>query len=365
MGNMYKKSAFLILHCSVLLHFSIGNVLYRAMVHARSKIKNYNLRTAKETITVFFSFAACTKFFEWGSKSHHPSPILQRGWLSRRQNTVYEYHGCIFHGCRKCYPKQGNMKRFCHPDRTVSEVYEATLKKTAILRDAGYTVIEIWGCDFAKQKETNPELTELLEKFEFVPLLEPRDAFFGGRTGATTLYAKTAEEEEISYVDFTSLYPSINKYGTYPVGFPQIIYRPENQNIGDYFGLAQVDNLAPERLFHPILPVRAGGKLTFPLCRFCVEEEIANPLLERSNMCGHTREQRMLKGTWCTPELLKAVEKGYEILKIHEVWHFPEENRREGLFAGYVNTWLKLKQESAGWPAGTETEEQKAAYIRD
>ena len=82
-------------------------------------------------------------------------------------------------------------------------------------------------------------------------------------------------------------------------------------------------------------------------------------------MCCHTREQRMLKGTWCTPELQKAVEKGYQIVKIHEVWHFPEENRREGLFAGYVNTWLKLKQESAGWLAGIETEEQKADYVHD
>ena len=33
MGNMYKKSAFLILHCSVLLHFSIGEMFY-TMVHA-------------------------------------------------------------------------------------------------------------------------------------------------------------------------------------------------------------------------------------------------------------------------------------------------------------------------------------------
>ena len=165
-------------------------------------------------------------------------------------------------------------------------------------------------------------------------------------------------------MDFTSLYPAINKYGTYPVGFPQIIYRPENQNINDYFGLVQVDILAPERLYHPVLPVRAGGKLTFPLCKSCVAEELDNPLLERSNMCGHTREQRMLKGTWCTPELQKAVEKGYQILRIHEVWHFPEENRREGLFAGYVNTWLKLKQDSAGWPAGVETPEQKAEYVK-
>ena len=109
-------------------------------------------------------------------------------------NTVYEYQGCIFHRCCKCYPKQRNIKRFCHPDRTVSEVYEATLKKTAILRDAGYTVIEMWGCDFARQKETDPELAKFLENFEFVPPLEPRDAFFGGRTGTATLYAKMAED---------------------------------------------------------------------------------------------------------------------------------------------------------------------------
>ena len=221
------------------------------------------------------------------------------------------------------------------------------------------------GGGFARQKQTDPELQAFLETFEFVPPLEPRDAFFGGRTGAATLYAKAEEGEDISYVDFTSLYPSINKYGTYPVGFPRILYQPDNQNIDHYFGIAQVDILAPERLYHPVLPVRAGGKLTFPLCRSCVAEELEKPLLERSNMCGHTREQRMLKGTWCTPQLQKAVEKGYQIVKIHEVWHFPEENRREGLFAGYVNTWLKLKQESAGWPAGIETEEQKADYVRD
>lgn len=59
----------------------------------------------------------------------------------------------------------------------------------------------------------------------------------------------------------------------------------------------------PGRLFLPVLPVREGGKLTFPLCRSCVREEMAKKLLEWSNMCGHTREQRMLRGTWCIPEL--------------------------------------------------------------
>lgn len=253
-------------------------------------------------------------------------------------NTVFEYNGC-----RRYYPKQGNVKRFCHPDRTVDEVYKATLKKAAALRNAGYKVVVMWGCEFAKKKKTDSELAKFLETFEFVPPLKPRDAFFGGRTGAATLYCKANHDEEIAYIDYTSLYPWVNKYGTYPLDFPEIHYQPENQNVFYYFGIAQVDILAPERLYHPVLPVRSGGKLTFPLCSACVAEEQAKRLLERTNMCSHSTEQRMLRGTWCTPEIQKAVEKGYTVHKIHEVWHFPPKNHREGLFAGYVNTWLKFK----------------------
>ena len=179
--------------------------------------------------------------------------------------------------------------------------YEATLKKTAMLRAAGYTVIEKWGCEFSMEKKTDAELQAFLNNFEIVTPLEPREAFFGSRTGATTLYAKAGEGEEISYVDFTSLYPSINKHGTYPVGFPVTYLNPADQNIFNYFGIAQVDILAPDRLFHPVLRVREGGKLTFPLCRSCVKEEMTKPLLERRHMCGHIREERMLRGTWCTP----------------------------------------------------------------
>ena len=54
------------------------------------------------------------------------------------------------------------------------------------------------------------------------------------------------------------------------------------------------------------------------------------PWFERTNMCAHTEEQRTMTGTWWTPELQKAVEKGYRILKIHEVWHFPEDQQKRG-----------------------------------
>lgn len=75
---------------------------------------------------------------------------------------------------------------------------------------------------------------------------------------------------------------------------------------------------------------------------------MTKPMLERSHICNHTNQQRQITGTWCTPELEKAVQKGYTILKIHEVWHFSK--TEVGLFGNYVNTWLKIKEEASGWP---------------
>lgn len=70
---------------------------------------------------------------------------------------------------------------------------------------------------------------------------------------------------------------------------------------------------------------------------------MTKPMLERSYGCPHTPEERTLRDTWCTPELVKAVELGYHILHIHEVWHFPEKQRKKGLFKPYVNKWPKIK----------------------
>ena len=162
-----------------------------------------------------------------------------------------------------------------------------------------------------------------------------------------------AQGEQTKYVDVTSLYPWVNKECVYPVEHPQVIVNPQDQDILHYFGIAKVDILPPHELYHPVLPFRHGGKLTFPLCRSCVEHEMTKPLLEKSHRCPHNAEQRTLRGTWCTPEIQKAV-----------VHHFPPRQRRTGLFANYVNTWLKIKQESAGYPNWCHTPEDKARYVQ-
>lgn len=57
---------------------------------------------------------------------------------------------------------------------------------------------------------------------------------------------------------------------------------------------------------------RSNGKLTFPLCRLCVETK-------QQQLCEHKDDERALSGTWVTEEVKKALEKDYKIIKIYEV----------------------------------------------
>ena len=278
--------------------------------------------------------------------------------------TVFEFHGCEWHGCPKCKPLGRQKTAFHHPDRTIEENYRTTQWKIQLLKEAGYNVEEKWECDFKKELKESKELQEKVNNMSWVTPLDPRDAFYGGRTGLSKAYYSAEECEEILYNDFTSLYPTINKYGVYPIGHPDVRVNPVDQSIHSHWGIVKADVLPPEKLLHPVLPVKYKGKLLFPLCLKCVKDQEDLPWHERTNTCPHTDEERKLRDTWCSLELEKAVEKGYRVLKIHEVYHWPENQRKKGLFADYVNTWLKHKTEASNWPSKVKTEEEQQEYIR-
>lgn len=61
--------------------------------------------------------------------------------------------------------------------------------------------------------------------------------------------------------------------------------------------------------------------------------------------------------------LQKAIEKGYVVTKIDEVWHFAKKS--DTLFKEYVKTFLQRKQEASGYPGFAKDEESKAKYIQD
>ena len=276
------------------------------------------------------------------------------GW-NKNGKIAFEFLGCLWHGCPSCYPHRRNAQHAVMPDRTFNEVHRATQEKLKRLKEAKEVkeVKSIWQCQWKKLVEENEEIKRVVSELERVDPLVPRDAFFGGRTGAVSLFHRVGSGEQIHYMDVTSLYPWVNKTQEYPLGHPVIYTRVPVQDFSQYFGLAKVDILPPPGLFHPVLPLRCNGKLTFPLCAACVKAQQQLPMLERSPLCEHSREQRMLRGTWCTPEIKEAMRMGYELKAVHEVWHFQESAC--GLFENYVNVWLKIKTEASGWPANCTT----------
>ena len=202
------------------------------------------------------------------------------------------------------------------------------------------------------KKEFDEETIEIVERearIGIIPFKELdwiRQSFFGGRTNAVKLLYHFKEGEEGKYSDITSLYPTVNYYDEYPAGHYEILnnqYCIDNQyevlskvRKKEYFGFIECEVSPPKNLYHPVLPVKKG-KLVFDL-----------------------NDKR---GVWCSNELNLAIDKGYKILKVFEVRYYPK--TMKGIFKEYVAKFLKIKQESSGYPDWVNTEEDKDKYIQD
>ena len=82
-----------------------------------------------------------------------------------------------------------DAKHYATPDRTVDELYQSALSKHMALLRAGYTVIEMWEWQWDRLVDNEPAVSQFLRSFDLVPPLEPREAYFGGPTGALALHA--------------------------------------------------------------------------------------------------------------------------------------------------------------------------------
>ncbi|KAF4517457.1 hypothetical protein B566_EDAN004495 [Ephemera danica] len=96
----------------------------------------------------------------------------------------------------------------------------------------------------------------------------------------------------------------------------------------------------------------------FVLCKRCTLE------MNQSD-CRHEVKDRILE-----EELKEAVACGYKIVKMIDVWKYKTmkydpTTGSEGLFSGYINTFLKLKVEASGWPSTVDQTDMasKPKYI--
>ena len=209
--------------------------------------------------------------------------------------TVFQFHGCFWHGCPTCFTDHALQNTV--NQKTFDELYRKTQFRTAQLRAKGYTVVEKWECQVTDEERAQAREFGVVDK---IPKLVPKDGFFGGRTEAVNLRAVVSEEERraghsIKYYDVTSEYPFVNARRPYPLGHPKTLLQHqcpqsnEEWKQHDYFGMVKVTVLPPPQLFHPVLPYKSKGSLTFPLCAKCCEER-----LEAS--CCHSDEERALSG---------------------------------------------------------------------
>ena len=133
-------------------------------------------------------------------------------------------------------------------------------------------------------------------------------------------------------------------------------------DVNSYEGLIKCKILPPRGLRIHLLPCHINCKLMFVLCRTCAETT-------NCGVCGHTRSERCLTGTWVSVEIQNAVAIGYVILEIYEAWNYDETTVYDqatsegGLFAQYMNTFKKIKMEASGYPVGCTTPQEKTAFI--
>ena len=281
------------------------------------------------------------------------------------QKTIYEFYGCRFHGCPHCY--KNRQLKLPHESKTMEERFQNTILRSKALENAGYRIIELWGCDLEDLKEKNPELKLFFQRTVIKKPMDPRSAFFGGRTNATKLLHEFENGEKGHYVDVCSLYPTTLMYDEFPVGHPRILtenFERITKNHKPYKGIIHCSVAPPRGLLHPVLPYKSQKKTTFPLCRTCVENRQQEP-------CCHNCGERELTGAWTHVELYKAVDLGYTVTRIYEVYHYDQwkqfdgKDPKTGLFAEYVSVFLKLKQEKSGWPPWVKMERDQDLYIQN
>ena len=64
-------------------------------------------------------------------------------------NTVFQYHGYFWHGCKKCFPHPKQRTEVVCLDRkgnaiTRDDAYDKTLQRSGVIRFLGYNLVEKW-----------------------------------------------------------------------------------------------------------------------------------------------------------------------------------------------------------------------------
>ena len=250
-----------------------------------------------------------------------------------------------------------------------------------------FVMHSIWSCNYLRERHMLRDDDVPLPKEKCDPI-NIRDSYFGSRTNAIVLHREFPPNSCGEYLDFCSLYPYVLKYERYPIGHPTHFTNNFSpffkvcckgtqpcHPLGTavclgwhwripYFSLMKVKILPPRKLLFPILPIKINGKLMFSLCHTCAENEHKGNCTCPPHSCALTH-------TWCTTELILAINMEYVILEIYEVLHWSSNEKidgstgRGGLFTEYINMFLHIKTQASGYPNNVCTLKQRQQYVEE
>jgi G:T-mismatch repair DNA endonuclease (very short patch repair protein) len=107
---------------------------------------------------------------------------------------VFEYLGCFWHGCPCILNRHGPIG---NTNETMLSRHEETTARLQKIKDAGYKVISIWGCEFKKLLRENPGLQNEICSHPIVgnSTINIRDALYEGRTEKPKMWYKVKQGE--------------------------------------------------------------------------------------------------------------------------------------------------------------------------
>jgi hypothetical protein len=78
-----------------------------------------------------------------------PNSKYKADGFCKATNTIYEFNGCLYHGCPICYDKNSISKISKKPN---SYMHEKTLKKEKFIKSQGYNLVSMWEHDWNQIK---------------------------------------------------------------------------------------------------------------------------------------------------------------------------------------------------------------------
>ena len=100
-----------------------------------------------------------------------------------------------FLGCPECYKDRDTVNPISQ--ETMEELYKDTVRKVNYLKEHGFEVEQKWGCELTKDLEEDEEMKQFFQDHELIDPLQPRDAFYGGRTNAAKLFHECQGNEKV------------------------------------------------------------------------------------------------------------------------------------------------------------------------